>query len=281
MLIDKSYFYGPLALAQLSQADNLILLNRYIQLYEPKILKAVLGYELYKALQAGLLVDPVASRWTNLLYGAEYTKPNGRLDFWPGIITYTDGLTIGTYTPVDRFYTVDGPGANDPVSGQNQLRDPFLKNLGASYRVVERGTGPIQVTTVDDPGGFDKAVNFTPGGVYTIEFIKPIPLPAPAVVVPSESVKSLIAQYVYFMYMDGQTIAVTGAGKKALVAQNAQATNDIAKEVSAWNEMVHMNRQLREFLNVNRVVYPEWKDTWLDSEDWLVNKFYKFKSSIG
>lgn len=296
MLIDKTYFQGPLYLAQLTQADNVANLNWFIKLNEPKILKSVLGYALYKAMLAGLAEVVVLQKWTDLLYGAEYTRPNGRPDKWPGIITYTDGVTIGNYIPSDRFYIVDGPGATDPASGQNQLRDVFLKNNGASYRVVERGTGTLKPTTeytlVDVPGGFNKAVNFTPGGVYTVEFTKAIPLPAPAVVAVSDAVQSFLANFIFYEYMENEAVAITGAGKKAIAAINAQVNTDAVKEVTAWNEGVNMVRMLKEFLQVNRVNYPEYVDT-----EWYEggyrgslygiyyggerNKYFKFKSTIG
>jgi hypothetical protein len=276
MFIDSTYFYGPLMIAEWEKTEVQTNIQQFIDKYEPELLDLLLGYKLFKAFKAGLQELVVPTKWTNLLYGCEYTTRFGNLDKWEGFVTYTDGLSIGTYFPDDIQFTVDGGGLLDPVSGQNQYRNTFLANLQASYRIVERGTGPLKLTeaTKQSVGGFDKAVNFTPGGVYTIEFIKPIPLPAPASVVVSTNKQSLIANWVYYWYTRDAQTQTTGTGEKVSEAKNSTNVTAITKGMRAYNEMVNKNMSLKEFLLSNDADYPEY---YLNSGDPM--PYYK-KDSI-
>jgi hypothetical protein len=69
--------------------------------------------------------------------------------------------------------------------------------------------------------------------------------------------KSLIANYVYWHWMEKEASASTGTGEKVPNAQNAVNTSPIHKMVRAWNEMVCMNFELIEFLLSNQSTYPE------------------------
>lgn len=283
MLINNTYFYGPLQLAQLTEPSNALLLEKFIAIYEPEILRSVLGYTLYNAFIAGLQEVVVLDKWTDLLYGKEYTGKNGRLTRWNGFVSYTDGLTVGTYTPEDRFYLVDGPGANDPASGQAQLRDTFLKDK--TYRVVERGTGPLKAAVdyslVNVPGGFDLLLHlFELNGVYTAEFTAPVPLPAPAVVAIA-NYRSLIANYVYYKYMFDQATVITGSGKKVAAAQNAISTHEQMKEVDAWNQMSYWCNDLLEFLEVNYVTYSFNRENLRDRRYGCLPEVFNYKNQLG
>lgn len=96
MLIDKSYFYGDVLIAQKTGDEGNI--NRFIQECEPEILQALLGYSLYKAFLAALLLEvgPVPGpavlleqRFIDLRNGKEYTGLDGQLTKWKGLI-FTD-----------------------------------------------------------------------------------------------------------------------------------------------------------------------------------------------
>lgn len=110
MTIDTSYFYEDLAIAQVTSPAVKAAVNRFIAIYEPKLLQALLGYELYKAYKAGIAEDPINTKWTALRDGAEYTNRFNRLDKWEGLIR----------TVVAPVEAVIGPPAVDAIPGQYQ-----------------------------------------------------------------------------------------------------------------------------------------------------------------
>lgn len=77
MLINKSYFTGPLTIAQLGQQSVVDDLNNCIAYWEPRILSAALGNGLADAFMAGLEVgsdEVIADRWQKLLTGVTFTN---------------------------------------------------------------------------------------------------------------------------------------------------------------------------------------------------------------
>lgn len=267
MLIDSTYFFNELTIPQLELSvvggarPVLNNLNNFIKKYEPEILRLLLGYDLYKLFIAGLQELVVEDRWTDLLYGKEFTNRYGQPDKWEGLVAYSDGINIGTYYPEDRVYKVNGPGAHDPASGQNQLRDPFLKDK--TYRVEERGTGTLdagdEYALVNDPGGFDITAHlFNDEGVYVVQFTSPAQLPTPGTIEVQPIKKSLIANYVYYWMSRNEATKSTGSGEKVADAQNATNYTSADKQAAAWNEMIYMNRKCIQFLISNSEIYPEY-----------------------
>lgn len=84
-LIDITYFYNHLLVAQKSDATVIETIDLLISELEPKILGDLLGYELYKAYKAGIAVLPTPdAKWTNLRDGVEYTNRQNRLTKYRG-----------------------------------------------------------------------------------------------------------------------------------------------------------------------------------------------------
>lgn len=81
MIVDASYFYGDLVIAQTSQPAVLSSLNRFISQYEPKYMGEMLGYAIYKDFKD----NPTDQKWTDLVDGAEYTNQYGTLSRWQGL----------------------------------------------------------------------------------------------------------------------------------------------------------------------------------------------------
>lgn len=259
MLIDYTYFYGPLMVAQIGTAAVQSNLQQYINRYEPRIMDLLLGYELYRDFKAGLIEDPVLQKWTDLLYGKEYTDRKNNVRRWMGFVAYTDGITVNGYTPSDIDFIVDTtPGI---ASGQNQYRNNFL--TGKTFRVIERVTGKlldgIDITIVSN--GFDlTGRNFNAGAVYTIQFTQPVPLPTPGQIIAGMDKKSLIANFVYFNYLNDNVTQTTGTGEKVVQSENAIDVTSRYKTTDAWNEMVDYNKECREFLLSNADVYTQYQD---------------------
>lgn len=65
-LIDATFFIGELNIAQTDQIAVMENLDVFIAKYEKKFLNLLLGETLYAEFVAGLEVDPIAQKWTDL-----------------------------------------------------------------------------------------------------------------------------------------------------------------------------------------------------------------------
>lgn len=68
--------------------------------------------------------------------------------------------------------------------------------------------------------------------------------------------KSLIANYVYWHWMENEFSVTTGSGEKKIDSQNSQNAADTSKKVRAWNQMVNWIKELIEFLLTKYDIYP-------------------------
>jgi hypothetical protein len=82
-LIDTSYFYGDLSIAQVTEESVETVVKRFIVFYEPALLTNLLGYELYKNYQAGILAG--TQKYKDIRDGKEYTNRAGRFNKWRGL----------------------------------------------------------------------------------------------------------------------------------------------------------------------------------------------------
>lgn len=163
--IDTSYFFGPITIANITDAAVVSSFNLFLSEYEEKLLTDLLGYDLSKKYKAGIASPTPDAKWTDLRDGKEYTNRIGILQKWKGL-KFTDGTAK----------------------------------------------------------------------------------------------KSLIANYVYYMYMRNNATVTTGVGEKIAKAQNAEAASSAYKMVNAWNQMVEWNWELSEFFLSNPASYPEFSD---------------------
>lgn len=78
--------------------------------------------------------------------------------------------------------------------------------------------------------------------------------------------KSPIAYYVYYHFLrDGYT-QTAGIGEVKANAENATVVSPAGKMISAWNEMVDLNRSLLDFLYVNGTDYPKYNLAFVDRD---------------
>lgn len=251
-LIDKSYFFGDITVAQKSDPAVTADLQWFIDEYEPKLMLSLLGYELYRDFKAGLQEDPIPQKWLDLLYGKEYTNSTGKLTKWEGLLQVADTLNPGTYIPDDIEIIITGG-----LIGGNTYTNTFLS--GKSFRVVQRAVGNLgsDVTINDDGFTLNNGFIFNANDRYYIEFTAPVPLPSPATTTAGTAKLSMIANYVYYHYSQAQATSATGTGEKALAAQNAAAANGIDKQVRSWNKLCRSAWSLNDFLSVNSTDYPQ------------------------
>lgn len=83
-LIDTSYFYGDLSIAQITTEPVEASVKRFIALYETEVLTNLLGYELYKNYLAGVAAN--TQKYKDIRDGKEYTNRAGRLTKWRGLV---------------------------------------------------------------------------------------------------------------------------------------------------------------------------------------------------
>lgn len=69
--------------------------------------------------------------------------------------------------------------------------------------------------------------------------------------------KSLIANYVYWHWLENEASLTSGTGEKSAISENAVNVSPAGKMVNAWNQMVYWNWELVEFLLSNPDDYPE------------------------
>lgn len=76
----------------------------------------------------------------------------------------------------------------------------------------------------------------------------------------NDELKSPIANYVYYRYMEDQASDNTLVGTAAQNVDNNSRKNAVSKMIDAWNSMVEMNIVLSYFLKANAETYPEWEN---------------------
>jgi hypothetical protein len=99
MLLSKSYFFGQLMIAQLSQSTVEATLNAMIAKYEPIFLDCVLEPtivdEMMIAYNASIAAEdpvPLIPKWQKLLYGSAFVDSYGDSRRWNGLISDNDAL---------------------------------------------------------------------------------------------------------------------------------------------------------------------------------------------
>lgn len=96
MLIDRSYFIGPLTIAQVEHKavnDNLTV---FINRHEPAVLQAALGYDLYSSFTDGLDVgsgEDIEQLWIDLRDGKSFTNTSNQPRVWNGFANNTTKLS--------------------------------------------------------------------------------------------------------------------------------------------------------------------------------------------
>lgn len=270
-LIDISFFFGELNIAQKTESAGS--LGLFIEDMEPRLLTDLLGYELWKAFMTGLAEPTVADKWRWLLFGKEFTKRNGVLSFWRGLINNAPGISVaaipGQLKDADPIYFKIGDGEpNTPVAGTSRYSNPLLENLPISQiRVHRNDFGFLRPTNHFVKNTEDAFFDLISPDVFgdTEEFTVFLKIADPGITLTNSSATgtkktSPIANYVYWHWMADQATVTTGTGEKASAAANAVDASPARKMVRAWNQMVDWNCELVEFLLSNPADYPEFQN---------------------
>lgn len=249
--IDRTYFVAELNIPKtddVSVQENLDLL---IQKREPELLQDVLGYPLYKAFMAGLLIDPIPVEWTSLLLGAEYTDRLGDLRKWRGLVS-TMPVQLNA---VDQANAISYVAIQADVDSQTIPVPAAL--IGRPWSIEKRPLGRLRVDEYDIATAGD-FVSFSTAIVLndTYWFLSnDLSLEQGA----GTDKQSLIANYVYYWYLRKEASQTLALGEVLTVSENSVQNGPAAKMVRAWNEMVSIIYELVCFLNSSRSTYPDWK----------------------
>jgi hypothetical protein len=254
MLIDRTYFIGELNVPNTDQVSVGELLDWFIEKYETEFLSKVLGYELYKALKAGLIVPVVDQKWTDLIEGVEYTNLSGRLTFWKGLVTQPPSII----NALDALNTIEirpgGTGTYDPVAGQNTLTIPPAL-VGKDFIIEQRGVGQLRTDEYSIVGNILTLTTGVFAGTDTY-FLKSATL----AINTSTGVnkKSPIANYIYYWYVRNNHSQTATMGETKTKNENADNYTPAIKMVRSWNEMSKWICELIDYLNALPTTYEEW-----------------------
>lgn len=253
MIIDASYFYGDLDIAQKSFGPVSSNLNWFINQYEPVFLLELMGYELYTAFQAGIIVMPTPDpKWTDLLYGAAYTNRQNKPDRWKGLVRSQSGNTISIFNQNQIDIVVGRGGAYDPVPGSTTTIIPAAL-AGLTFVFQQRGFGPFRSDEYSVTGNM---LTLLGGNIFSIDdtyfyYGNTTGLAASV----NTDKQSPIANFIYYWYLRNNATTTAGSGE---AGNNVSApVSPKTKMVRAWNQMAEWNLELVEFLLSNMSVYTE------------------------
>ncbi len=120
-IINSSYFIGERNIPNTNASDVGSLLANMLNIYEKKWLVAALGYDLFVAFKAALLNgDPLAQRYWDILFGADFTGLDGLPTRWDGLVAKTDENALTMDISIDgntiTLDVADVPTSAEPKS---------------------------------------------------------------------------------------------------------------------------------------------------------------------
>lgn len=85
MIIDRTYFTGPLVIPQIGSVPVQDTVDGYIALYEPELLSKAIGESFYSELLAGLDEVSPEQKWVDIRDGLMFTNFSNRAVKWVGL----------------------------------------------------------------------------------------------------------------------------------------------------------------------------------------------------
>lgn len=90
-LINPTYFVGTINIPGTGDANVAQRLGFFIEDYEDRLLRDILGYPLYKAFKDGNAAPSPDQKWLDLRDGKDYTDLVGRETRWDGLLVKRSG----------------------------------------------------------------------------------------------------------------------------------------------------------------------------------------------
>ncbi len=135
-LIDKTYFRGPIMLAQLGDVNVTASVQIFIDLHEKPFLQAALGYDLWVAFNSGITAQDPEQKWKDLRDGIAFTNISGIKKKWVGFADGTGKLSpIASYVywhiQKDNAAQTAGVGVVKTAAENATSADPSYKMVTA------------------------------------------------------------------------------------------------------------------------------------------------------
>ena len=254
MLIDESYFTGPLAIAQRGQQSVVDNLDTFINRWEPVIMEAALGYDFYMAFLAGLDVgsdESTEQRWLDLLNGVVFASTSGRRTRWVGFAGGENTQTVIAATrPNLTIYAGITPGF--PVDGHTYT-NPTLEGWNFDLELFGAGTldpisdwqpkagGGIELTDTTYQTQYNErwVIHFTSKKVAAIQS-------------GTQNLLSPLAGFIYYEYMRDLVTQNTGIGVVKAKSENSETADAGQKMVDAYNTACGQMAVLAELLRADQ-----------------------------
>ena len=248
-LVTPSFFTTPeLFIPNIEKPEVSTDLNWFINRYEDEFLDKLLGYDMHLELTQALQLDIVPEKWIDLVQGKGRYK----------------GLIIGTSLISS---SLNGYKFKNPVAIEFDQTQGFIS--GGSTVIVPDWIGWEPIIEKIGFGTQIKGLNYTfdkdygtwtrldgtfePGERWFVQFqLSASTDPTVA----GGPLRSPIANYIYFKWMANANTQTTGVGETSGKVENSTRVGPEHKMVKAWNDMVHMNRDVYRFLRANDTIYP-------------------------
>lgn len=265
MLIDTSYFTGPLTIAQLGSKSVDDRVTDFIDLWEPVIMEAAMGYDFYQAFLDGLDVgsdEIIEQRWLDLLNGVAFTAQGGKKSRWVG---FTGGANTNILVPSQRadLFIYAGITPGFPVGGY-QYTNSDLTGWNFSVELFGAGTLDPETEWVEKAGGGISLTNTTytttAGERWVIKFTS-----KKIVTIPSggQNLFSPLAGFIYYEYMRDLATQNTGSGTVKATSENSYPVSAAQKMIDAYNMACRQMAVLASLLRTDQAkpvaerTYPE------------------------
>ena len=263
MLIDSSYFLGPLTIAQLGQQPVIDDLNNFIDRYEPVIMEAALGYDFYQTFLTGIEVssdEQIEQRWLDLLNGIAFTNLSQIKKRFAGfaggsnsqslIASQRDDLTI--YAGVTTGFAIGDNKFTIPSLAawefQIEIFGAGTLDRGTDWNYISTGGGQLTDSNYQTQAGERWIIHFTGKKVQVVQS-------------GSQNLLSPLAHFIYYEYMVNLHKQATGSGIKKSDSENSSNASPNDKLANAYNEGVRQIRLFWEFIwtdsQKQTPVYPE------------------------
>jgi hypothetical protein len=254
MLINASYFVGELNIPKVSNTDVSEKLAWFINKYESELLTNLLGYSLYKAFMEGIVVDPMDSKWSDLLYGAEYNY-NGYTKYWKGIIQLPLGSSPSISNGGTQSVVVGRGHTYDPVANASTITIPPAF-VGKNFTLSQRGVGQLRTDEFTVAGNTLTLTGstFLSGDTYFYNASYSMEIAG----IGEQPAKSMIANYVYYYWQRNEASQSSGLGEVATKTENSDRVSPDAKMVAAWNELSGWVAELICYLDATSLIYTDW-----------------------
>lgn len=286
-IIDDSFFFGNISVAQASNSTVQSQLQTWIDDLEPTCLRLLFGEKLYDALFPFIVsygselitngtFNTNAANWT---LGSTWTFDNTKLKFLAvppdgissvyqlGILDLVEYYRVKfELTPFSTGYITCTFGNNKfkSTGGTKSFIGQWADVLGHGGIIVHFTPNDetfqctldnISVKQVIDKRLYDLLY----GKIYTDSSGNEVNWKG-LTFTEGNTKKSLIANYVYFYYYRHLATTSSRAGEKNDKKDNSEPTSPDFKLAKAWGEMMQMNLSLRKFLLDHQADYPEYVD---------------------